>query len=95
MVATTDTLPSWGARAALGLDLLSWSALIIFAGQCLIVALFGKFPFPFDEHAHFSYAWHILQTGEILPSLDELRLIEPGPLARWSNDPNYLNHPSA
>jgi hypothetical protein len=42
------------------------------------VALFGKFPSPFDEHAHFSYAWHILQTGEVLPSLDELRLIEPG-----------------
>jgi hypothetical protein len=95
MVAATSTSPPWGARAPIGLDPLSWSALIIFAGQCLMVALLGEFPFSFDEHAHFSFAWHIFKTGDILPSLDDLRLIEPGSLARWSNDPNYLNHPSA
>jgi hypothetical protein len=95
MVAATNTSPPWGARPPIGLDPLSWSALIIFAGQCLTVALFGEFPFPFDEHAHFSYAWHVLQTGEILPSLDDLRLIDAGSLARWSDDSNYVNHPSA
>ena len=57
----------------LGVDRLSWIALIVFTGRCLAVAWFGPFPNAYDERAHFSFALHVLQTGDILPSLDALQ----------------------
>lgn len=77
-----------------GFDRLYWIALIVFAGRCLMVAWFGHFPNAYDEHAHFSYALHVLQTSEVAPSLDDLRLTDPSAPARWSEQRNYLNHPS-
>lgn len=71
------------------------AAILAFAIQCLIYALVAPFPVPFDEHAHVSYALHIAQTGDPIPSLDDLRLISLEHPTAWSETSNYLNHPSA
>jgi hypothetical protein len=94
MVAAACTSSRRAGAPWLGVDRLYWVALIVFAGRCLMVAWFGHFPNAYDEHAHFSYALHVLQTGDIAPSLDELRLTDPTSPARWSDERNYLNHPS-
>ena len=93
MVAAAGTSAHAG-RAWVGVDRLFWIALVIFAGRCLVVAWFGPFPNAYDEQAHFSFALHVLQTGEIIPSFDDLRLIDPAMPGRWTEQGNYLNHPS-
>jgi hypothetical protein len=94
VAAACGSSPRHAGGAWLGADRLTWIALIIFVGRCLVVAWFGSFPNTYDERAHFSYALHVLETGGVLPSLDDLRLVDPISPARWTQERNYLNHPS-
>jgi hypothetical protein len=93
MVAATCTSPHAGS-ASVVLDGLFWTALTFFVLHCLGFAWFGAFPNPYDEAAHFSFALHVLQTGDLLPAFADLRLIDPETVTGWTDRPNYLNHPS-
>jgi hypothetical protein len=80
-----------GARAFA--DRLTWIALLIFTGRCLVVAWLAPFPNAYDEQAHFSFARHVLESAEAWPRLADLRLVDPAAPERWTGQPNYLNHP--
>ena len=95
MVAATCTPSPHAGSGSAALDWLLWTALIIFVLRCLGYACFGSFPNGFDEGAHFSFALHVLQSGEVLPAFTDLRLVDAEGLAGWTDRPNYLNHPSA
>lgn len=47
----------------------------------------------FDELAHLSYIADVQSTGDIWPSLDNLRMIDPQSF-QFTSSANYLNHPS-
>jgi len=95
MVAATCTPSPHAGPASAVLDWLFWTVLTLFVVRCLGFAWFGYFPNGYDEAAHFSFALHVLQTGDVLPAFADLRLIEPESVASWTDRPNYLNHPSA
>jgi hypothetical protein len=46
----------------------------------------------FDEVAHASYVAEIQQSGELWPALERMRLLDPRTF-RFTDQPNYLNHP--
>jgi hypothetical protein len=47
----------------------------------------------FDEIAHASYVAHIQHSGDVLPDLKTMRLLDPRTF-QFTGDENYLNHPS-
>ena len=94
MVAATCTPSPHAGPAPAVLDCLFWTVLSFFVLQCLGFAWFGDFPNPYDEAAHFSFALHVLQTGDLLPAFADLRLVDPEAITVWTDRPNYLNHPS-
>jgi hypothetical protein len=94
MVAATCTPSPHAKPASVALDCLFWAVLTFFVLQCLGFAWFGYFPNPYDEAAHFSFALHVLQTGDLLPAFADLRLVDPEAVTGWTDRPNYLNHPS-
>lgn len=77
-----------------GLARLYLIALVIFAGRCLMVAVFGGFPNPFDELAHVSLVRHLAEHGGFFPPFADLRMLDPLDPAAWTPALNYLNHPS-
>src|SRR3954469_5925814 len=46
----------------------------------------------FDEVAHLSYVAQLQKSGEFWPRLESLRLLDPASF-RFTDAPNYLNHP--
>jgi hypothetical protein len=47
----------------------------------------------FDEVAHASYVAHLQHSGETWPAFEDMRMLDPSSF-RFTNEANYLNHPS-
>lgn len=54
----------------------------------------APWPGPFDELQHISYAAALQERGDILPRFEAQRVLESSDLSRWTEDRNYLGHPS-
>ena len=67
---------------------------VMYLAVSLLGAAITPFPSPFDEHGHFSYVIHIAETHEFFPAFDKMRFINLDDLSKWTERPNYINHPS-
>lgn len=52
------------------------------------------YPAAFDELEHISYAAFLQETGRLLPKFEEQKTLFVEDMSRWSDQPNYLGHPS-
>ena len=68
--------------------------LLVFLALGAANTLLAPWPGPFDELQHVSYAAALQERGGILPHFEAQRVLEPSDLSRWSEDRNYLGHPS-
>jgi hypothetical protein len=84
----TDVMPGWSIRAVYGL------LLLVFAALCSLFAILAPFPAGYDERAHYSYAVYLAEETELSRSFDDMFLVDPAAHSTWTNDRNYLNHPS-
>jgi hypothetical protein len=65
----------------------------LFGGLCFQEAADIAFPYVnLDEQGHLSYAMHLAQSPQFLPSLTEMRLYDFAQM-RWSGEANFINHP--
>lgn len=78
------------ARRARGLSLLF---VLLFALAAGFSAWRKDITRGFDELAHLSYVASLQESRALWPRLETLRMLDPQTL-RFTNEPNYLNHPS-
>lgn len=60
----------------------------------LIVVFTGPFPSQVDELQHLSVVRAQFENPTLFPEWSHYRILRPDDLTRWSDDANYINHPS-
>ena len=69
--------------------------LIAYLAGTLLFATNTPFPTEFDELAHLSYIKAMAEAPALFARHDRLKLLDADRLSSWSNERNYLSHPTA
>jgi hypothetical protein len=68
--------------------------LAVFVFTAVLLAVREPFPTALDELPHYSYVATMAQAPALLPDYAAMRLVDPARPPRFTDKPNYLNHPA-
>ncbi|MFB0873577.1 MULTISPECIES: hypothetical protein [unclassified Sphingobium] len=72
----------------------AWAIVAVYAAMLIGVALAVPFPNWIDELGHFSMIRAHVDAPTLFPDWSSYRMLDVADLSRWSDDPNYINHPA-
>ena len=72
----------------------AWAIVAVYAAMLIGVALAVPFPNWIDELGHFSMIRAQYDAPALFPDWSAYRMLDVAELSRWSDDPNYINHPA-
>lgn len=93
-IALNPPMRRMSLAARIDLPAGAWAIVGIYAAVLVAVALSVPFPNWIDERGHFSMIRAQYAAPTIFPDWSTYRMLDVADLSRWSDDANYINHPS-